>query len=70
MALVGASLTVVVLAWAKVSSYFLVMIAAALLLRINLHTRRIGARQSFVIMLVTSLVGLGISRLLIEEAWR
>ncbi len=69
MALAGASLAVVVLAWAKTSSYFLVMIAAALLLRINLYTRSIGTKRSFLIMLIISLAGLGISWLLFEETW-
>ncbi len=69
MALAGASLAVVVLAWAKISSYFLVMIAAALLMRINLYTRRVGAKRSFAIMVITSLIGLGISWLFFEETW-
>ncbi len=61
MALAGASFAVVILVWAKVSSYFFVMIAAALLLRISLYTRRIGAMLSFVIMVMVSLMGIGIS---------
>jgi len=69
MALAGASLAVVILAWARVSSHFLVMIAAALLLRIDLYTRRIGVKRSFLIMLVVSFIGLGISWLLLEETW-
>jgi len=66
MALAGASFAVIILVWAKVSSYFLLMIAAALLLRINLYTRRIGTMLSFVIMVIVSLVGIGISWL---PAW-
>ncbi len=61
MALVGASFAVIVLVWANVSSYFLTMIAAALLLRINLYTRRIGSVLSFVIMVTVSLMGIAIS---------
>ncbi|MGB3573631.1 MAG: hypothetical protein WA783_10605 [Phormidesmis sp.] len=61
MALAGASFAVIILVWAKFSSYFLLMIAAALLLRINLYTRRIGSMLSFVIMVIVSLMGIGIS---------
>ena len=66
-ALAGASLAVVIFAWAQITSYFLTMAAAALLLRIDLYTRKIGVKRSFVIMLIVSLVGLGISWLLLEE---
>ncbi|MBE9060846.1 hypothetical protein [cf. Phormidesmis sp. LEGE 11477] len=66
-ALVGASLVVVILVWAQISSYFLVMLAAALLLRIDLYTRKIGVKRSFGIMLIVSLLGLGISWLLLEK---
>lgn len=66
-ALAGASLAVVIVAWAQISSYFLMMAAAALLLRIDLYTRRIGAKRSFLTMLIVSLIGLGISWLLLEE---
>ncbi|MEM8503652.1 MAG: hypothetical protein AAF716_10935 [Cyanobacteria bacterium P01_D01_bin.1] len=69
MALAGASFAVLILVWVRVSSYFLVMIAAALLLRIDLYTRGVGTRWSFAIMLVVSLTGLGISWLLLEETW-
>lgn len=69
MALAGASFAVVVLAWARISSYFLVMIATALLLRVDLYTRRVGTKRSFMIMLIVSLIGLGISWLLLEETW-
>lgn len=56
-----ASFAVVLVVWIKVSSYFLLMIAAALLLRIKLHTGRGGAVISFVGMIVVSLAGLALS---------
>jgi hypothetical protein len=61
MALAGASFAVVLLAWIRISSYFFGVLAAALLLRINLHTRRGGAVVSFLIMLSISLLGLAMS---------
>ncbi len=61
MALAGASFAVVLLAWIRISSYFLGLIAAALLLRINLYTRRGSAVASFLIMFSVSLLGLALS---------
>lgn len=61
MALAGASLAVVIVAWIQISTYFLMMLAAAMLLRIKLYTRRGSAFSSFVIMLTVSLAGLAIS---------
>jgi hypothetical protein len=61
MALAGASFAVVLLAWIRISSYFFGVLAAALLLRINLHTRRGGAVVSFLVMLSISLLGLAMS---------
>ncbi|MGB3300766.1 MAG: hypothetical protein WBA76_21075 [Phormidesmis sp.] len=61
MALAGASFAVVLVVWVKVSSYFLVMLAAALLLRVKLYTGRGGDVISFLILLGTSLIGLAIS---------
>ena len=61
MALGGASFAVVLVVWVKVSSYFLVMLAAALLLRVKLYTGRGGDFISFLILLGTSLAGLSIS---------
>ncbi len=61
MALAAASFAVVLLAWIRISSYFLGMIAAALLLRIQLYTRRGGAVISFLIMLSVSFLGLALS---------
>jgi len=57
MALVGASLSVVVLVWFQISTYFLMMLSAAMLLRIKLYTKRGGPIVSFVVLLVTSLSG-------------
>lgn len=61
MALSGASFAVIIATWIKLSSYFLLMLAAALLLRIRLHTQRQGAIISFLAMLSASLLGLAIS---------
>jgi hypothetical protein len=61
MALAGASFAVVLLAWIRISSYFLGIIAAALLLRINLYTRRGGTVISFFVLLSVSLLGLALS---------
>lgn len=60
-ALAGASFAVVILAWVQISSYFLVMFAAALLVRINLFTLRIGLRLSFIFLVVASFLGLALS---------
>ncbi|MEL7332265.1 MAG: hypothetical protein AAFN12_08445 [Cyanobacteria bacterium J06560_2] len=60
-ALAAASLAVVVVAWINISSYFFVMLAAALLLRVDLFTRRIGTALSFVLLLMISLMGLAVS---------
>ena len=61
MALAIASFAVVVVAWIQVSTYFLMMLCAAILLRVKLYTRRGGAISSFLIMLSASLAGLAIS---------
>ncbi|MGB7084914.1 MAG: hypothetical protein WBD47_05135 [Phormidesmis sp.] len=61
MALAGASFAVVVVCWVQISTYFLMMLAAAMLLRVNLYTARGGPMFSFVIMLIVSLAGLAIS---------
>lgn len=61
MALAGASFAVVIVAWVQISTYFLTMLAAAILLRIKLYTRRGKALTSFLIMITVSLTGLAIS---------
>ena len=61
MALAGASFAVVIVTWVQISTYFLTMLAAAILLRIKLYTRRGSAIASFVIMIVVSLTGIAIS---------
>ena len=61
MALAGASLAVVVLAWVQISTYFLMMLCAAILLRIKLYTKRGGPIVSFIILSTTSLGGLALS---------
>lgn len=66
MALVIASLAVVVVSWIQIFVYFLVMLAAALLLRVELLIRNIGNSLAFVTILLLSLMGLGLSRLTTE----
>ncbi|MEM9265800.1 MAG: hypothetical protein AAGA46_09780 [Cyanobacteria bacterium P01_F01_bin.13] len=66
MALVIASFAVVVVSWIQIFIYFLVMLAAALLLRVELLIRDIGNSLSFVTILLLSLMGLGLSRLTTE----
>ena len=61
MALAGASFAVVIVVWSRISSYFLVMLAAALLLRIELFTRRLGSLLSFIAMVIISLMGLALT---------
>ncbi len=61
MALGIASFAVVVVAWVQISSYFFMLWAAALLLRIKLYTYRVNTAVSFLIMLFVSLLGLGAS---------
>ncbi len=61
MAVGIAFFAVVVVAWIQISSYFFVLWAAALLLRINLYTYRVNTILSFLIMLLISLLGLGAS---------
>ncbi|MBT9314179.1 hypothetical protein [Leptothoe spongobia] len=66
MALVVASLAVVVVSWIQIFIYFLVMLAAALLLRVDLLIRDTGNSLAFVTILCLSLMGLGLSRLTTE----
>ena len=61
MALAGASFAVVVLVWIQITTYFLMMLSAAILLRIKLHTRRGGPIFSFLVLAITSLSGLALS---------
>ncbi|NJM99618.1 MAG: hypothetical protein HC800_22960 [Phormidesmis sp. RL_2_1] len=61
MALGIASFAVVVVAWIQISAYFLMLWAAALLLRIRLYTQRVGNLPAFMILLIISLTGLGLS---------
>ncbi len=60
-ALLAASFAVVLAVWANISSYFLVMLAAGLLLRIDLFTRRIGPRPTFAVLVATSAAGIALS---------
>ncbi|MGD1854828.1 MAG: hypothetical protein ACFB2W_11315 [Leptolyngbyaceae cyanobacterium] len=64
MALVAASLAVVVVAWIRIFVYFLVMLAAALLLRVELLIRDTGNGLAFLTILFLSLAGLGLSRII------
>ena len=63
MALIIASGAVVIVAWVKISGYFLVILAASLLLRIDLLTRRVGLLLSFLTLFAISLAGIAISLL-------
>ncbi|MEN8444903.1 MAG: hypothetical protein AAFV85_16390 [Cyanobacteria bacterium J06634_6] len=63
-ALLAASFAVALVVWANISSYFLVMLAAGLLLRMDLFTRRISARLTFIVLVTTSAVGIALSWLL------
>ncbi|MEL6554716.1 MAG: hypothetical protein AAFQ63_14795 [Cyanobacteria bacterium J06621_11] len=60
-ALFMASFAVVIVVWINISSHFFVMLAAALLLRVDLFTRRIGTLLSFIVLLSISWVGLVLS---------
>jgi len=64
MALGAASFAVVLVVWVRISSHFLVMLAAALLLRVKLYTGKGNSIIAFITMLSVSLLGLGISWLI------
>ncbi len=66
MALVSASLAVVVVSWIQIFIYFLVLLAAALLLRVELRIRDVGNSLAFVTILMISLLGVGLSRLTVD----
>ena len=61
MALAVASFAVVVVAWIQISTYFLMMLSAAILLRVKLYTHRGGPVVSFFILTLASFTGLAIS---------
>ena len=65
-AFLSASFAVVLVVWANISSYFLVMLAAGLLLRMDLFTRRIGKRETFAVLVTTSAAGIALSWLLVS----
>ncbi|MEO1592880.1 MAG: hypothetical protein AAFU71_16535 [Cyanobacteria bacterium J06632_22] len=67
MALLGASLAVVIVVWIQTVSYFLVMLAAALLLRVELLTRDIGNVLSFVAITLLSWAGLGLGWVILSS---
>lgn len=62
LALVSASLAVAIVAWIWIFVYFLVTLAASLLLRVELLVRNSGNSLAFVIIVLISLAGLGVSR--------
>ena len=66
MALVTASLAVVLISWIQIFVYFFVMLAAALLLRVELLIRDVRSSLAFVTILLVSLMGVGLSRLTAE----
>lgn len=61
MALAGASLAVVIVAWIQITAYFMMMLSALLLLRIQLYTNRTGSVLAFLILMLVSFAGLGLS---------
>jgi hypothetical protein len=61
MALVLASFVVVMLAWLRIFSYFLLILAAAILLRVDLYTRKAGSAVSFLVLISASAIGLALS---------
>ncbi len=61
MAVGGASLVVIVVVWIQIFSHFLVMLAAAILLRIKLYTCRSGKVMCFLTMIAISFLGLAMS---------
>ena len=63
-ALLFASFAVVIVVWIHIFGHFFVMLAAALLLRVDLFTRRIGTLLSFISLLAVSGIGLTLSWLL------
>ncbi len=68
MAVAAASFAVVLVVWVRISGHFLVMLAAALLLRVRLYTGRGNSAIAFITMLSISLLGLGISWLIAMTA--
>ena len=67
LALLSASLAVVIVVWIQTVSYFLVMLAAALLFRVELLTRDIGNVLSFMTIALFSWVGLGLGWLILSS---
>ena len=66
MALLSASLAVVIVVWIQTVSYFLVMLAAALLFRVELLTRGLGNVLSFLAIALFSWLGLGLGWLVVS----
>jgi hypothetical protein len=65
MALVAASLAVVMVAWIQIFAYFFMILAATLLLRIDLLIRGMGNGVAFIALFLFSIAGLGSGRWLI-----
>lgn len=61
MALALASLAVVIVVWIQIFAYFLVMLAASLLLRVDLLTRDISNLLSFLTLSLIAFAGLALS---------
>lgn len=66
MALAIASLAVVITSWIQIFIYFLVMLAASLLIRVELLIRNTNNIVAFITILAISVAGLGLSRLATE----
>ena len=67
LALLSASLAVVIVVWIQTVSYFLVMLAAALLFRVELLTRNIGNFLAFIAITLFSWAGLGLGWLILSS---
>ncbi|MEO0458518.1 MAG: hypothetical protein AAF152_18325 [Cyanobacteria bacterium P01_A01_bin.114] len=61
MALAIASLSVVIVVWIQIFAYFLAMLAASLLLRVDLLTRDVSNLWSFLTLTLISAAGLALS---------
>ncbi len=66
LALLSASLAVVIVVWIQTVSYFLVMLAAALLFRVELLTRAVGNVLAFMAIALFSWVGLALGWLVVS----
>lgn len=59
----GAFLSVVIITWFHIFAHALVVISAATLVKLDAQTARLSQRQTFWLLAIVSLVGLGLGRL-------